>query len=444
MVIVATSPASAGELRNQPGLTPFQQSVAAAIDIACPKLVAAAATLDATQTDLRLRCTEMRQTANALQGIGATTFSLGLSNQELADALGRAAPEEVGSQSQLGIDAGTNQARTIGARLSALRGGARGFSLGASRLELPGKRYALADLGPRVESDIFPSAAISSELGSRLGAFVNARLTFGDKDATSREQGFDFISGGLTAGVDYRVTDNLILGAALSYTHSRADINFNLGETVTDGYGLSLYGTYYIGNFYLDGHAGFEWNQYKTQREIVYSVFNRTAEGKPSGQQYTANLGGGYDFRIGAATLTPYARAEYVHIDIDSFTEQGAGGLNLFIERQDVDSFQTALGGRAAYAINTPFGVVAPQVSLEWRHEFLNDSRSVTAKFAVDPFNTFFVIPTDNPDRDFLALAVGVSAVFSKGMSAFLNYETALGLRDVTSHAFTGGLRFEF
>lgn len=269
-------------------------------------------------------------------------------------------------------------------------------------------------------------------------------MTFGDKDATNREQGFYFVAGGGTAGVDYRFTDDLILGVALSYTHSSADINFNFGETITDGFGLSFYGTYYVGNFYLDGHAGFEWNEYQTERRILYTTVDRTARGKPSGQQYTANLGGGYDFRIGPATLTPYARGEYVHIDIDSFTETGAVGLNLFIERQDIDSFQTALGGRAAYAMNAPFGVVSPQVSLEWRHEFLNNSRSVTAKYAVDPFNTFFVIPTDNPDRDYLALAVGVSAVFSKGMSAFLNYETALGLRGVTHHAFTGGLRFEF
>jgi hypothetical protein len=37
-----------------------------------------------------------------------------------------------------------------------------------------------------------------------------------------------------------------------------------------------------------------------------------------------------------------------------------------------------------------------------------------------------------------------VSAVFSRGISAFVNYETALGLRDVTHHGFTGGVRFEF
>ena len=94
-----------------------------------------------------------------------------------------------------------------------------------------------------------------------MGSFVNGRLTFGDKDATIREQGFGFISGGVTAGADYRFTDNRVLGIALSYTHSHADINFNLGETISDGYGISAYGSYYMGNFYVDGHAGFEWNE---------------------------------------------------------------------------------------------------------------------------------------------------------------------------------------
>jgi len=443
LVMAAAAPASAGELRNQPGLTPFQQSMAATIDSVCPRLVAAAATLNAVQTDLRLRCTEMRQTANALQGSGATTFSLGLSNEQLADALGSLSPEEVASQGRLSLEGGTNQARTIGARLSALRGGARGFSLGASRLEFPGNAIALADLAQRLASDA-PSAAVSSALGERLGVFVNGRFTFGDKDATTREQGFDFLSGGATAGVDYRITDNLVLGVALSYTYGRADINFDLSDVISHSAGLSVYGSYYIENFYVDGHVGFEWNEYETIRRIAFANVDRTATGKPSGQQYTANLGAGYDFRVKATTLTPYVRAEYVHIDVESFTETGAVGFNLFIDEQDSDSFQSALGGRVAHSFSTRVGVIAPYLSAEWRHEFLNESRGVTAKFAVDPFNTFFVIPTDDPDRDYVALSVGVSAVFAKGMSGFVNYETSLGLRDVTQHAFTAGLRFEF
>ena len=441
--LMVASTALAGELRNQPGLTPFQQSMAQAIDVVCPKLVAAASSLNATQTDLRLRCTEMRQTANELQGSGDTTFSLGLTNEQLNSALGSLSPEEAASQARLSIEGGTNQARTIGGRLRALRGGARGFSLGASRLEFPGRVIALADVAQALASDGGGSAA-ALDLGSRLGAFVNVRATFGDKDTTSREQGFDFVSAGTTFGVDYRLTDSLVVGAALSYTYSRADIDLDLGDVVSHSGGVSLYGSYYVRDFYVDTHLGFEWNEYTTRREIVFANIDRTAKGTPSGQQYTANLGAGYDFRLGATTLTPYARGEYIHVEIESFTERGADGLNLFIDRQSTNSFQTAFGGRVSHAFSTPIGIISPYLSAEWRHEFLNDSETITAKYAADPFNTFFVIPTENPDRDFVALAVGVSAVFERGISGFLNYETVLALRDVTYHAVVAGLRFEF
>src|SRR5262249_33814044 len=128
----------------------------------------------------------------------------------------------------------------------------------------------------------------------------------------------------------------------------------------------------------------------------------------------------------------------------DSFTETGAAGLNLFIRGQGTNSFQTALGARVAHALSTPFGVISPYLSAEWRHEYLNDSQNITAQYAVDPFNTFFLIPAANPDRDYVALAVGVSAAFSRGMSGFFNYETVVGLRDITNHAFVAGLRLEF
>jgi uncharacterized protein with beta-barrel porin domain len=74
----------------------------------------------------------------------------------------------------------------------------------------------------------------------------------------------------------------------------------------------------------------------------------------------------------------------------------------------------------------------------------MNDSRSVTAKFTNDPFNTFFAIPTNAPDRDYAGVGAGLTALFKQGVSAFVNYETVLGLKDVSHHEFTGGIRVEF
>jgi outer membrane autotransporter protein len=69
----------------------------------------------------------------------------------------------------------------------------------------------------------------------------------------------------------------------------------------------------------------------------------------------------------------------------------------------------------------------------------------VAARYVNDPFNlSNFLIPTNDPDRNFFTLGLGVSAVLTKGMSAFITYERVLGLSHVTANAVVGGVRMEF
>jgi hypothetical protein len=61
-----------------------------------------------------------------------------------------------------------------------------------------------------------------------------------------------------------------------------------------------------------------------------------------------------------------------------------------------------------------------------------------------DPFNlSTFSIPTDSPDRDFVTLGAGVSAVFRNGIQGFVNFETVEGLSNVDNRGVIAGLRFE-
>ena len=121
-----------------------------------------------------------------------------------------------------------------------------------------------------------------------------------------------------------------------------------------------------------------------------------------------------------------------------------ADDASLDVKGQTVESLVTALGTRVSYAVNTSIGVFMPTVHADWRHEALNGRRNIKAQFLNDPSNTIFFIPTDDPDRDYFALGAGVSATFRKGLAAFLEYEGIVGLRDITNHNFTAGIRLEF
>jgi outer membrane lipase/esterase len=221
-----------------------------------------------------------------------------------------------------------------------------------------------------------------------------------------------------------------------------------------------------VGRFYVDGIFSYARNDFDSARNIVYAVpstdqmgnpvpgtttVNQTARSETDGTQYSFGLSTGYDFSARGFTFGPYGRLSYLKADIDGFRERidntDAGfGLALAFNDQDVESLTWALGGQVSYAISTGFGVLVPQMRFEWEHEFLNNQRIIGARFVADPFPSPIpiLLETDHPDRDYFNLGAGLSAVFQRGVSAFVYYETALALRDVTAHQVAVGLRLAF
>ncbi len=416
-----------------PGLTAAQQRMGAAIDILCPQLPNFS--LNSAQQDLLTQCTAMK----------LNSFSLPLTSDGLGDVLGKVSQRQAIAEGTSAVEAAPNQSR-IASRLVALRRGAGSQIIFAGReFTLDGKEVRA---GQRPLSNLTGGGASADQATpGRLGLFLNGNGSFGDRDSTQNEVGYSYHTGGLTAGADYRLTDNLVLGAAFNYLRTNATFFSSLGNTDAQGYGGILYGTYYIGGFHIDLNGGFAWNNYDITRNIAYGgngiFISRTATGSPSGQEYNVNLGVGYDFALKGFTLTPYGRVEYLNLVTESYTESGAQGLNLQVRGQRVQSFLTVVGGQVSYAWSVPFGVLSPYVRGEWRHEYLNGSRAITAQYVNDPTLTNIVIPSDNPSRNYGDVGGGVTAQFAKGISSFLSFDAIVGLSNFTNYQFVGGVRFE-
>jgi len=80
----------------------------------------------------------------------------------------------------------------------------------------------------------------------------------------------------------------------------------------------------------------------------------------------------------------------------------------------------------------------------EWEHEFKGGAQFINGSLVADPLRTPFGAQRNNPDRNYVNLATGVTGTFARGVSAFAHYETVLGRTNVTSHSFTAGVRFQF
>ncbi len=403
-----------------------------------------------------------------------------LTLDEAADqqaAIAELTPEEVAAQAELALGSQKTQLANIGARLAALRGGAtrqtveqlavlirgRPLDLGgirsawrtrhdeerfAKRVDsaltaaLAGGLAAASSAAPGDDAPDLPSGA------PRWGLFVNGRISLGDRPSTARETGFDFETLGLTAGADYRLSDRLVLGGALGYLDSDTDLVQDGGRLDASGYSLSAYGSYYRKNLYLDGVLSYGRNEYDLRRNIdlpqPFEGRQRyTALGSPDGSQLSASLGAGYDAQIRAWSLGGYGGLSWVDSEIDGYAEQGAGPFNLAIAGQDVESLLSEAGVELAYAASQSWGVLRPTVRLSYLHEFEDDARLIRSRFVEDLTANEFVIPTEDPDRDYFNLTAGLTATLARGRTLYLIYDTDLGRQDLDVYTFTLGARFE-
>jgi outer membrane lipase/esterase len=358
--------------------------------------------------------------------------------QQIANAT--AAAQQAATLGNVAVLTTSVQNTNIGLRLAALRGGATGVGLSGLSLKIDGEPVPLAAASGLLASLGGGASADQSPLG-RLGIFATGQGSFGDQDVTSREPGFDFHTGGITVGADYRITDQVVLGGAFGYLRTKIDLDSSAGDSAINGYSLSGYASYYIEKLYLDGIATVGWNNYNNERNIA--GVNATARSSTSGTQFAGSVNIGYNFNVAGLTFGPTGRVNYIHVNIDGYQESGADGFNTRIGDQTIDSLTTDLGGQVMYAISTRWGVLMPLLRFEWEHEFLANSRTVTASVVNDP-NTAVSVLTNSPDRNYFNLGVGLTATFKRGISAFGYYEAVLGRANFTGHLFNAGVRFEF
>lgn len=437
------------------GQTRLQEETGDAVQITCGGFVADIPNGGPTpdESALFFTCRSMVATALDLEGSDddRVQFSLGLSEDELAASLQQIATEEFAATESYATEMTSSRMDPVITRLAELRAGVKGFSVAGLFPEVDTKSVA------RLGHGALGGAAGDDGMGSRLGGFINVGVGTGDRDGTDRTDSFDFDSYNLVAGLDYRFSDSLVLGAAVNYYD--IDSDFDKSSTVSggnidvDGWGVTVFGTWYGERSYVDLVAGYAASEYDVRRSILipsnnpqFADISETATASPDSDDYTVSIGAGYDFNRGALNWGPYFRATYLNVDIDDYTEKGAelSGLNLKVDGQEWESTTTVLGLKFDYAMSRDWGVLIPYGRVGWTHQFEDDATIMTAVYVDDPRENVLRASTEDPEEDYAELGVGVSAVFTGGLQAYFNYDTLLGIDDLTTHLFTVGLRKEF
>lgn len=420
----------------------------------CAPAKGAAATgcTGATQTIFN-RLRELEDNADQLLGRGETQFSLRLTPEGLGSALRWTAPEEYAAQGSLATRFANSQTAVLANRFAALRIATLGLlARGNSNLDDSGS-LAAADFGAFGGSAGGDAGGFSF---GRFSAFINGGFGTGDKKPTTFEDAFSFDSTEASAGADYRVSRNLVVGLLIG--HSEKRVNFNSSLSVVDGAlrgnGQSgmLYAQFETDTVYINGSVGLQHLSLHTKRRITYPSnnpdipsVNETSLSDTGANTLSANLASGYVVHYRGFSAEPYISAEYVHVRINSFMEYNSEGFNFDVAEQNIHSTSGAAGLKLQYALLPRFGVIVPYVYGEYRRIFSDPSRTVQSTYAAGvSTQPDMNIPTDAAPSHYFVVGGGGSIVLKHGLQGFMQYTRVLDYTNYTDHVVSGGVRWEF
>ncbi|MEL7310787.1 MAG: autotransporter outer membrane beta-barrel domain-containing protein [Pseudomonadota bacterium] len=419
---------------------------------------------------------ELVHSANELLGEGSTVSSLGVDQRGLGTALRWTAAEELAVQGSMATQFSSNQLSNFATRISALRQGARGFSLTSNWV--PDEVYADAmQVAKRLDADPSGGRAVASP----WGGFLNVSVSDGEKDPTGNENAFDIDGSEVALGIDYRFANDFVLGVIGTYSDQRVDFNNDTnsrsvvdGGIDAEGTGGLVFGMFNGARWYWASSFGFQSLDYDMQRDIRYPSFNpevedsnSTATSSPEASIVNATFDLGYRLGSTRFTVEPYLSIDYLDITVDAFDEArsfnslsgliDSDGFNLTIDEQSFRSVDTALGVRFQWTLTPSFGVVIPYVTTEYHYEFEDEGRVIRARYSGAGNEAFtFAVPTDPFDTEYFTWSFGLSTVIrgarqrraggpvAGGLSAFTQFQSVERLDNYEERVISAGIRYEF
>ena len=263
-----------------------------------------------------------------------------------------------------------------------------------------------------------------------LGVWTAGAVDWGRRDAQGQLD-YRFSTSGVSAGVDMAVSDRWVAGVGLGYGHDRTKVGDNGTLSEADSYVGALYGSWRAtDDLIVDGVLGYGSLAFDSRRWS--SDAGEFAFGERSGSVLFGSASVALERSAAGLSWAPYARVQFGKVDLDGFTENGAGVFALKYDAMTVDSLATALGASFDWNLQRRSGLLTPNLRVEWRHEF-ESADDQTVSYADWLASPDYMVGLEHWARDSLSLSLGVQWQAVSGWSYGADYNGQAG-SDLISH----------
>ncbi len=283
------------------------------------------------------------------------------------------------------------------------------------------------------------SGAATGDATSEHRVWAQPFGTTVDQDDRDNVKGYKANTYGVTVGADTdALAKNTIIGIAATYGNTQADSdNVNATESDIDSYQVQVYGDYNLGNrAFIDASVGYGINNVDRTRSNVGGTPGLTANADYDSSQFFASTGVGKTYApIGGheeIEITPRVGVRYTHLSTDSFTETGAGGLNLAVDTDNMQALEVGIGTEIAYSVPMEYGIVTPSVHVGYTYDVIGDGIQTNSSFAGG--GASFATQGVDPEQGTLNAGAGVTYYSNSNMDLSVNYDAQIK-KDYIAHA---------
>ncbi len=198
-----------------------------------------------------------------------------------------------------------------------------------------------------------------------------------DKDGLN---GFDTKTYGLGLGIEGEYADNQKLGFALFYANANVDMNNISQDADLDVFSASVYGNVPVidDKTQLLYQLGYSLQKTDSTRDI--SLTSQTATADYTSKSASADLRLVRDYQLNEKVLLqPMVSTTYRYFNTPSYSESGAGSLNLNVDKFTTDEFLVGLGSAAQYKIDDSSKLIG---NVNLYYDLIDDNRAVTSSYS--------------------------------------------------------------
>jgi outer membrane lipase/esterase len=258
----------------------------------------------------------------------------------------------------------------------------------------------------------------SSRWGAGEGRLFISGDTANSDDPMSSAPEAD--SKSLTIGHTLVVTENLVLGAAI--TASEQNMAISGADFEAESLGLSGLMGYHKGNLFVDAAVSFATLSYDDLvRDVKLGSKTLSANGSTEGRVWTTDLLAGYDLLSAEDKhFAPAIGLQFSSATVDGYTESGGEISNYAWSDQERESFQLRIGAVASAQLSKNIQVFAEVFSVTEEDDENQDIRIRNTNLSGQmPYTLPSYIGND---ESFISATVGASMTIVNGASMNLNY----------------------